>query len=88
MHVVLSCVLDCLGVADGFLEGQFVVDHVAVDVEFGVWLVQLADLAWLVASEDYLDCFWRFSGRSWVAGTFWFVADGVLVLSRWCGVGI
>ena len=50
------------------------VDHVADDVEFGVWLVQVADLAWLVASEDCLDCFWGFSGRSWVAGAFGFVA--------------
>lgn len=70
MDVVLCYgLVGCAWIADGFAEDHFVVDHVAGDVEFGGWLVELAGLVGLGAVEGCLDFVHDCFVRCWLAGT-------------------
>lgn len=78
----------CFGVADGFAEGQFVVDHVAGDLEFGGLLVELAGLVWFSAMEGCLDSVQGLFARCRLAGTIGVGAGIVSVVSGLeCDVG-
>lgn len=53
-------------------------EHIAIDVEFGTWLVQVADLAWFGAMKDCLDSLYLWFGLR-MAGACWIIAGELKV---------